>query len=376
MSFGIYFHIPFCQTKCSYCHFVSMIFSQGMADRYQKAVLEEMRSYPSDAEMEEVNSIYFGGGTPSLVPAEHITGVLRECRRRFRISDDCEVSLEANPGTLSAGKVAAYRDEGINRISLGAQSFVNQELSVIGRQHTAAMIEESIDLLRSHGFTNINLDLMLGLPMQTAESWRKNLETICRISVPHISVYMLDLDDRCPLQSLVADGSIRLPDDDFISDLYLETISFLSSQGYQQYEISNFAYPGYACHHNLKYWMREPVHGFGLGSHSFDRDSRYANWSLIEDYLSAIESGRSPVSWRKTVTPAQALEETLFLGLRLAEGVDWRQLRSRYGDNNIMKYEDSLRELSARGLLEWRDSVVRLTASGMLVSNEIFQLFV
>ncbi len=376
MSLGIYFHIPFCQTKCSYCHFISMIFNQGLADRYQKAVLEEMRSHPSDAEMDEVNSIYFGGGTPSLVPAEHITGILRECRRRFRISDDCEVSLEANPGTLSAGKVAAYRDEGINRISLGAQSFVNQELSVIGRLHTAAMIEESMDLLRSHGFTNINLDLMLGLPMQTAESWRKNLETICRISVPHISVYMLDLDDCCPLQSLVAGGSIRLPDDDFISDLYLETIGFLSSHGYQQYEISNFAYPGYACHHNLKYWMREPVHGFGLGSHSFDRDSRYANWSLIEDYLSAIESGRSPVSWRETVTPAQALGETLFLGLRLTEGVDWRQVRSRYGDNDVLKYEDSLRELSGRGLLEWRDSVVRLTASGMLVSNEIFQLFV
>jgi oxygen-independent coproporphyrinogen-3 oxidase len=376
MSLGIYLHIPFCQTKCNYCHFISLPFHRGMADRYRAAVLGEMRSFSSRAITEEVDSIYFGGGTPSLVPSEHITGILRECQGRFHISHDCEVSMEANPGTLSAEKVAAYRNAGINRISIGAQSFVDQELSAIGRTHTAEMIVESIDLLRSRGFVNINLDLMLGLPMQTEESWRKNLEAVARASAPHISVYMLDLDDHCPLHSLIANGLIQVPEEDLISDLYLETIDFLASCGYLQYEISNFAYPGHSCHHNLKYWMREPVQGFGLGSHSFDRNSRYANCSMIEDYLNAIESGCSPVSWREPVTPAHALEETLFLGLRLSQGVNWSQLRSGHSSCDLSKYEDSLRELSGRGLLEWKDSVVRLTASGMLVSNEIFQLFV
>ena len=203
------------------------------------------------------------------------------------------------------------------------------------------------------------------------------MEAIARLSVSHVSVYMLDLDDGCPLYSLVADGSIRVPEEDLTCDLYLETISALSSFGYRQYEISNFAYSGCACRHNLKYWMREPVQGFGLGSHSFDGHSRYANHSQIVDYFQAIETGASPISWRELVTARQALEETLFLGMRLTEGVDWGRLRSGPNGNYLAKYEISLQQLCAQGLIEWKDtSVLRLTGPGILVSNEIFQLFV
>jgi oxygen-independent coproporphyrinogen III oxidase len=374
VSLGIYIHIPFCQSKCDYCHFISVPFRADWADRYKKAVLKEIESYP--VTIEEVNSIYFGGGTPSLVPADHIAEILGECRRRFHMTEDCEVSMEANPGTISADKTAVYRKSGINRISVGAQSFADQELLSIGRLHTSGMISEAFELLHKDGFRNINMDLLLGLPGQTAESWRRNLCETVHLSAPHVSVYMLDLDEPCPLQSQVADGSAALPGEDLVSDLYLETIQFLSSFGYRQYEISNFAKPGYDCRHNLKYWKREAFQGFGLGSHSFDRHSRYANLSQIEDYISAMETGASPVSWRELVTDKQALQETLFLGLRLNEGVSWNQLQNPNTGDDLTIYGDSLKDFCDRGLMERTDSIIRLTKSGMLLSNEIFQKFV
>lgn len=311
-----------------------------------------------------------------MVPAEHIADILRECRLRFRVAENCEISLEANPGTISAKKSALLRKAGVNRISLGAQSFWDKELASIGRLHSAGMILRSLGQLRENGFENLNLDLLLGLPNQTRESWRHCLQTAAAVSVPHISVYILDLDEPCTLSSLVTDGLVQTPEEDLISDLYLETIDLLSSYGYVQYEISNFSHSGYSCRHNLKYWKREPVCGLGLGSHSFDRHSRYANTGDINDYFHSIEAGASPVCQRYAVSASQALEETLFLGLRLTDGVDWSQLQSTYGDDEVGRYEDSLREFSAKGWIEWKDSNIRLTPSGMLFSNEIFQQFV
>jgi oxygen-independent coproporphyrinogen III oxidase len=373
---GLYIHIPFCKTKCSYCHFISVPYDEPIADRYRKAVLWEIRRCNALQSKAEVDSIYFGGGTPGLIPSQHVSEFIAECRRRFHVSIDCEVSLEANPDTISADKASAYRSCGITRISMGAQSFEDRELKAIGRLHISETILESLGRLRESGFTNINLDLMLGLPLQTAESWRRNLKILDRLAIPHISIYMLDLDEACPLKSLVDCGSIAIPEEDLISDLYLETLDFLSSCGYIQYEISNFARPGFACRHNLKYWMREPVLGFGLGSHSFDGHSRSANYSQLGDYLQAMESGTNPRDWSRDITDRQALEETLFLGLRLAEGVDWNRLRNTNSGDQLEGYEKSLKELGDRGLIQWKDSRIRLTASGMLLSNEIFQIFV
>jgi oxygen-independent coproporphyrinogen III oxidase len=370
VSLGIYIHIPFCQAKCSYCHFISIPFRKDVADLYGNAVVKEIAYFPGSLDAEEVNSIYFGGGTPSLVPADHLADILGECHRRFRITEECEVSMESNPGTMSADKLAIYRQAGINRVSMGAQSFDDRELSSIGRLHSAGMISESLRQLRESGFININLDLMLGLPGQTEESWQRSLAEAARLSPPHVSVYMLDLDERSQL------FAIDLPDDDLVSDLYLETIRFLTSCGYAQYEISNFALPGFACRHNLKYWRREAVLGFGLGSHSFDLQSRYANCSQMEDYLNAMEKDVSPVSWREPVSDERALQETFFLGLRLSEGVDCSRLQNGGFGNYLEKYEDSLQDLHVRGLIERNGSIVRLTQSGMLLSNEIFQLFV
>jgi oxygen-independent coproporphyrinogen-3 oxidase len=353
-----------------------MPFSPETADRYHKALLREIASYAGSNSASRIDSVYFGGGTPSIIPAEHVENILAACRNRISLSENCEISLEANPGTLTAEKITSFRRSGVNRISLGAQSFNALELLSIGRLHNPEMITQAISLLRDNGFTNLNLDLMLGLPGQTRKTWQRNIEAAQELSVPHISVYMLDLDDQCPLQAMVQSGSVLLPEEDLISDLYLETIDFLSHRGYRQYEISNFALPGFACRHNLKYWQREHFYGFGLGSHSFDGESRYSNLSQIGDYFDAVEAGRDPVEWRETLSQSQSLAESLFLGLRLTQGVDWSRLQAVYGTESLAQYEPGLREFVQKGLVEWTDSMVRLTRSGMLLSNEVFQLFI
>lgn len=376
VSLGIYVHIPFCRTKCNYCHFLSAPLQRNAAKKYVEVLIREIETFTDcPAANEEVDSVYFGGGTPSLLPVDPMDRIMQACRRRFSLSPDCEITLEGNPDALSARKASALRCIGFNRVSIGAQSFDDRELSSVGRLHKSGMIREAVSGLAGSGFKNINLDLMLGLPRQTRDSWRRNLEKIESLPVSHISVYMLDLEEECPLQKLVSAGSVQLPSEDLISDLYLETVEALDSRGFHQYEISNFARPGFSCRHNLKYWRRRPVLGFGLGSHSFDGLSRYANLSGMNEYTDAIETGKSPVEWRETLTREKALGEALFLGLRLNEGVDWKLLRKEYSGDCLAAFEDRLGEPAKRGWVEWRGSTLHLTPSGMLLSNEIFQLF-
>jgi oxygen-independent coproporphyrinogen-3 oxidase len=376
MAYGIYIHIPFCLQNCKYCHFITVPLHQNKIERYQAAVLKEIDLYAaSETDIVSVDSIYFGGGTPSLLPADYIETILNTCRESFHISSDCEISMEVNPSTIKNEKSRSYKKAGVNRISIGAQSFNNLELKTIGRLHSAGEISESVRILRESGFTNINLDLLLGLPFQTAETWRNTLSVLPALDISHVSVYMLDLDEPCPLSRSVADGSLTVADDDSIADLYLDAIDILGSFGFQQYEISNFARPGYVCRHNLKYWLRKPVIGFGLASHSFDGQSRYANFPDMEEYLLSLGNGRLPVLWRKVVKGKEALEETLFLGLRLNQGIQWSGLKHKYRDERLKKYESLLHKLGFEGLVEWKESNVRLTPSGMLLSNEIFRQF-
>ncbi len=377
MSIGIYIHIPFCQGTCNYCHFITLPFDASTAERYQRAATREIEIYSAvRSDAEEVDSIYFGGGTPSLLSGKCLAEILDTCRRSFCVSDDCEISLEANPETISAEKAALLQQSGVTRVSLGAQSFQDRELASIGRLHGSETIVKSLHLLRKAGYANINLDLLLGVPGQTVSSWEETLNTTIRTRVSHISVYILELDKPCRLKSLIAEGRAAVPEDDLISDLYLKTIEYLGANGMHQYEISNFAQPGAYCRHNLKYWQRDPVIGFGLGSHSYDGQSRYANTSNLDQYLLAVESGNLPVEWRQYLSKELALEETLYLGLRLNRGVDWNRLQQQHANNRLAKYELALRGLVEEGLVDWNNSVVRLTPKGMLLSNEVFQLFV
>jgi oxygen-independent coproporphyrinogen-3 oxidase len=341
-------------------------------------VLEEIREFFARQNFEdEIDTVYFGGGTPSVVPAEHIEGVLNTCLELASRVQHCEITIEANPGSVTPAKAVRYASCGVNRISLGAQSFNDHELAAIGRDHTGVQVDESLELFRRSGISNLSLDLLLGLPDQTAKQWNANLERATHLSPTHISVYMLDLDERSPLFHSIAKGRHFLPEDDLISDLYLQTIDFLARKGYEQYEISNFALAGYQSRHNLKYWRRDPVLGFGVGSHSYDGHSRYANSPKLHAYLEAVEAGRSPIQWRQPVSLAQGLEEMLFLGLRLNRGLDWREIRRENAESaKLAGYESSLHNLAEQGLLEWNNSSVRLTRRGMLLSNEVFCEFI
>jgi len=377
MTLGLYLHIPFCETKCGYCSFVSMPGDKSMVERYARALADELERWvPEDSLGAPVDSIYFGGGTPSLMPHPKLAEILTVCRRLFDVSSDCEITLEANPGTLAPVNVGAYREMGINRISLGAQSFHDSELAVVGRTHSSSQIADAVMDLRGESIDNINLDLILGLPGQTGRSWLDSLDRAAALGPSHLSVYMLDLSPETPLHALVAAGDVGLPEEDEIACWYLDTINYLSGAGYPQYEISNFSRDGFPCRHNLKYWLRDPVLGFGLGSHSFDGARRYGNTKSLAGYLDLIESGRSPVQWSDPVGDTQGFEETIFLGLRLRAGLDWDTIESRCEPGRLAGCEERLRLMSEEGLIEWGDRSFRLTPRGMLVSNEVFQEFI
>ncbi len=371
---GIYIHIPFCKTRCNYCHFITRRWDSRLADRYCRALLSEMDGFGSRRQLpSDIDSVYFGGGTPSMVPAEHIAQLLLRTRTIFQVSSDCEISIEANPGTLTPDKARAYVVAGVNRVSLGAQTFNESELVSISRSHSSHEIRDSIAMLRSSGIYNINMDLMLGLPGQTRQSWRENLKEVLKLNPPHLSIYMLDLDLDSPLKRTMAAGLVGIPDEDTLADLYTETVEFLAGAEYRQYEISNFSKPGNECRHNLKYWLRHPVFGFGVGSHSFDGMSRYANTGKLDAYLAHVEGGQSAVDWSERLENTRAIEEEFFLGLRLVRGVDLSELRLRYGRAYLSPFEDTLKEMANSGLIEWKNSSIRLTPDGILLSNEIFQ---
>ena len=348
-----------------------------MAERYCRALINEIEKYaPHPSAPHLVDSIYIGGGTPTLMSPGAVRAILDTCRRRFDLVPDVEISMEANPGTLSGEMLRVFHDSGINRVSLGAQSFCDAELESIGRIHDGAEIITACKQLRDAGVENLNLDLMLGLPGQTANRWISSLKSAVDLSPSHLSIYMLELDGKVPLFQSVAAGRCRLPDEESVADWYLQAIDFLGSCGLRQYEISNFAAPGCACRHNLKYWQRVPVLGFGAAAHSYDGRSRYANHTGLPEYLSAVEAGRPAVVWREALEPVRELEETIFLGLRLNKGLDWEQVRRKFKAGNVAACEASLQELAGTGLLQWQGSILRLTPQGMLLSNEVFQRFV
>jgi oxygen-independent coproporphyrinogen-3 oxidase len=349
----------------------------AVAARYGHALIRELEAFFSDAARPcAVDTIYFGGGTPSIVPPDQIAAVLATCRELLPVAPDCEITLEANPGTtLTPESAREYRLMGINRLSMGAQSYDDRELSSIGRVHSAEDVRQTVRLVRSLGIGNINLDIMAGLPGQTTESWRRSLECMVEVGPEHVSMYMLDLDSHSALYHSVEKG-IVLPDEDLVADFYVVAIERLEGAGYAQYEISNFARPGFESRHNLKYWTCQPVLGFGVSSHSYDGTARFANENNLATYIERIEKEGAAIQWREAETAERRLEETLFLGLRLRRGIDWNTLREQFGAEQLTGHERKLAEMSAHGLVEWRDSVVSLTRRGMLLSNEVFLQFV
>jgi oxygen-independent coproporphyrinogen-3 oxidase len=363
MARGLYAHLPFCTVHCTYCPFaISTDVSQQ--DAYTDALLREIDTAPRDA----LDSIYFGGGTPSRTSLENLSRAFAAIHEHFDVVD-AEVSMEANPEDVTAEALASWRAMGVNRLSIGVQSLDDAELRAIGRVHDRARAIEAVRAAAATGLRT-NLDLILGLPQQTVDSFRETLDIAVALGAGHLSLYMLDLEERTPLQVQVARGRVTIPEDDFIAEGYMEAIRFLADAGLQQYEISNFARAGEECRHNLRYWTRGEYYGFGLGAHSFIDGERFANTRDMHRYLELAPRARD---FSETLGEDEARREMLFLQLRQTSGMCYEELVRLCGQEGI---EWTERGLQGGWLQRVGEGRVAFTPSGFLQSNDfISQLF-
>jgi oxygen-independent coproporphyrinogen-3 oxidase len=394
---GIYISVPFCKAKCTFCNFASGAFGSERLQSYVDRLTAEIRDARSiahglDGELGRlVDTVYFGGGTPSLLSAAQVTQIFTALHGNFEIAKHAEITLECAPGQLSNETFAEMQRQGMSRVSLGVQSFVDREAAAVGRLHTHEICDTEIQRLRASGVSDINLDLIVGLPLQTKESWRYSVDRAIDSSVPHVSVYMLEIDEDSRLgKERLAHGNryhaSDVPDEDAITEWYELACDLLNTAGIRQYEISNFARERHQSRHNLKYWKRQPYIGFGLDAHSMLPTTagavRFANTDDLDRYL-ANETGPSPF----TVLPQpgntreaeaefigfhEAFEESLFLGLRLNEGVDLETLRRNFSTELVESIMPSVLEICDAGLLELEQDTIRLTRQGKMASNEVF----
>jgi oxygen-independent coproporphyrinogen-3 oxidase len=387
MALGIYISVPFCKTKCSYCNFASDVFSRAVFERYVDRVCADVASAPKIAEEmggqldHEVNSTYLGGGTPTVLEAGQLERIFNAVRLHFQVRPDAEVTVECAPGTLAPEVLQTLLRCGANRVSLGVQSFVDAEAAAVGRLHKRSTVLDDLARLRAAGITNINIDLIAGLPHQTAESWQQSLDETLATEVPHVSVYMLEVDEDSRLGREVMAGGTRyhahfVPDEDATADFYLAACEQLDAAGVVQYEISNFARAGAESRHNLKYWTRQPYVGFGVDAHSMLTASteeaaavRFATADVLEKYVAGLRVQRTVVSH------SAALEESFFLGLRLNRGVSLGDIAATFGQQAVDDVSSVIAELVADGLLQRDGDFIRFTPRGRLLSNEVFQAF-
>lgn len=376
MASGVYLHIPFCRSRCSYCDFATDVFkSAEIVESYVSALVKEIESFENHAgSPTAVDTIYFGGGTPSLLSAPQLEKILAAVRDKFSVLDNSEITMEMNPATVTLETLEAYRQLGINRASFGAQTFDDTELRRLGRKHTAADVRDTIELLRRANYTNVSFDLIAGLPRQTVADWRRNLDEALKLQPEHLSLYLLEIHEATPLAEQIRSGRQPLPDEDAAAEMYETMLEKAAVSGYRQYEISNFSLPNYESKHNSKYWTLDAVFGFGCSAHSFDgANIRYSNERDTARYVALIENDDSAIVNREKI---DAAAEFIFLGLRLTRGVDLQFYEKRFGINLIEKYAEDLQRLEELHLIEIAENRLRLTVKGALFSNEVFAAFV
>ena len=377
---GVYVQVPFCQTKCTYCNFHTGVFSKDLYAPYVRAVCREIAEFPRlltengilSVPDVEVDTVYFGGGTPSLLEPGSLAEIIEAIRDSFP-AQFVEVTLEADPETISRPKAAAWREAGFNRISMGVQSFNDAELRAAGRMHRRVDVFRATTILREAGFSNLSFDLIAGLPHQTDRSWEDSVDQLLQLRPEHVSIYMMEIDEGSRLGLEVLQSGERysakaLPSDDAMANYYEHGCRQLAAAGYGHYEISNWGLPGFESHHNLKYWRRQPYFGFGAGAHSFNGSQRWANAHDPASYADSVLTGSFPVEQLENVTREQALEEELFLGLRQLAGIDLDGIETKYG----AQLRPRVQELVAQGLVEWNGPRLRLSLERLTVSNEVF----
>jgi len=333
------------------------------------ALVGEGRAHP------QVATVYLGGGTPTSLSLDLLAGMLEACREHFVLLEDVEISIEANPGTVDAGYLSALRGLRINRLSLGAQSFADEMLSLLGRVHTAAETRETYRLARQAGFENVNLDLIYSLPTQTLGEWQDDLLEAIALRPEHLSLYCLSIEESTPLADMISTGKVPNPDADLAAAMYSWAEESLDTAGYEHYEISNWARAGYECQHNITYWQNRPYLGLGAGAHSFYDSVRYHNVLQPDEYVRLILAGQSSVARREQIDCTLEMSETMIMGLRLCEGVLFREFEERFHRSLVTVYGDRIRELVDQGLLDVNGRGVRLTTRGRLLGNEVFERF-
>jgi oxygen-independent coproporphyrinogen-3 oxidase len=373
---GLYVHVPFCEVKCTYCHFaIDPRRPDGpRQERYLRAVLAEMGA----AEAGPADTLYFGGGTPSLMAADRLAQVVSAARERFALPASAEVTVEANPRDLDREGYRALRAAGATRLSLGVQSFDDSVLAQMGRRHSAADARTAVEAARAAGFASVSIDLILGWEGETRERWAAALEGVRALAPDHVSLYVLEVEDRTVLSHRARHGGLSLPDDDLVADLYRRTVDALGAQGLARYEISNFARPGFESRHNAKYWDDVPFLGFGLSAHSYRGGRRWWNLDTYGGYCRTVETA-GPAAARageRVLAPAERRAEALFTGLRRSRGIDRAAFAGRYGTDPIDEFGPALADAFAAGLIELEGGVLRLTDDGVLVSNEVFRALV
>lgn len=393
---GIYLHVPFCRSRCSYCDFATEVWrDDDSVERYVDALKSEIsnfRSLISDPEIvessdlrsliidpeiieptpgsrDQINTIYFGGGTPSLLSAKQVERLLRSVYDRFDVTQNVEITLEMNPATVTPDKLRDYRSLGVNRASFGVQTFNDRDLKLLARGHDANDARETFQMLRDAGFANVSFDLIAGLPGQTIRDWERNLDEALSMQPEHLSLYLLEIHQGTPLAEQLRSGRRPMPDEDVAAQMYELLLDRTESAGYEQYEISNFARPDFGSRHNSKYWRLEPVFGFGVSAHSFDGVIRSWNERDTAKYVERIEAANSAEVGRETI---DASSEYVFLGLRLTAGISLSEYRERFGDDLERSRTAQLAELSAAHLIEVSGDQLKLTRRGMLLSNEVF----
>jgi oxygen-independent coproporphyrinogen-3 oxidase len=389
-NLGIYVQVPFCASKCSFCNFSSRVDRGTIFDQYAAMLQRELEGWcgffpdhgiPAEILSQAVDSIYIGGGTPTLLGEKRLGLLVASLHAHLCMSPEIEFTLETTPGSASAGQLHALRGLGVNRLSIGAQTFDDRELRAVGRLHSAQETSELVCQAREAGFQNISLDLIAGLPYQTVESFRRSLEATVKLRPEHVSLYLFEVDDKSRLGREVVHGGNRyhaaaVPNDDFMADAYESGCAFLAGEGYAQYEISNFALPTFESRHNQKYWQLAPYLGLGAGAHSFDGARRWSNRIDVQRYLEQLSAGRTPIEECRILTVEEQVEEFFFLGLRQSDGVNLGLAREHWGAACLRPSEEKIQHLVRKGWLASCGDNVRLASNTNLISNEIFQEFV
>jgi oxygen-independent coproporphyrinogen-3 oxidase len=382
-SIGLYVHIPFCTAKCGYCDFNSYAGHDHLIPSYAKALLRDAALWKDAVGSRPIETLFFGGGTPSLTPVDEMAAIVEGLRATFAIASDAEISLEANPGSLTTRYLRGLRGVGFNRLSIGVQSFDDEELVSLDRIHTSAEAREAYASAREAGFENVNLDLIYGLPGQTLERWQRSLEQALSQEPEHLSLYALTVEEGTPLARDIALGRVAAPDPDMQADHYEHTMDRMAQADYEQYEISNWALSGRRCRHNLVYWQNREYLGLGAGAHSFLNGVRFSTVLLPNRYVELVQEAADSMSdgrgemrhvvGAETVTEELAIADTLILGLRLNDGIAFDAFAARHGRSVDAVHGDLISEFESYGILERTPTHLRLTRRGRLLSNELFQ---